>query len=160
MSRRGRDEGSATLWVVCAMAVVVAVGGACAAVGTVTVDRHRADAAADAAALAAAADVLAGQSGACAAGAVIAKADGATLTRCGLAGAAAQVEVTVALPGLLGRFGVAVGRARAGPALRSAGYQVDRGVGPADPDDRRQQPQRSGLVERLIPVAALGRMDT
>jgi secretion/DNA translocation related TadE-like protein len=97
------------------MAVVLTVGGACGSVGVVTVERHRADTAADAAALAAAGQVIAGPVAACAAAAAIARTDGAALTRCGLDGAGAQVEVSVALPGALGRFGEAVGRARAGP---------------------------------------------
>jgi secretion/DNA translocation related TadE-like protein len=111
-----RDAGSATLWVVVAMAVVIAVAACCAAVGTVVVARHRADVAADAAALAAASDVLDGQPAACAAAAAIARVDGARLTRCGLDGADAQVEVTASLPAQLTRFGSAVGAARAGPA--------------------------------------------
>jgi secretion/DNA translocation related TadE-like protein len=113
---RGRDDtGSATLWVVTAMALVLGVGGVSGSVAVVTVERHRADTAADAAALAAAGHVIAGQAAACAAAADIARADGAVLTRCGLDGAGAQVEVRVVLPGVLSRFGVAVGRAHAGP---------------------------------------------
>ena len=116
MSSDRPDTGSATLWVVVAMAVVVAVAAGCVAVGTVVVARHRADIAADAAALAAAGAVLDGQAAACTAAAAIARLDGALLTRCGLDGAGAQVEVRLSLPGGLGRFGTAVGQARAGPA--------------------------------------------
>jgi secretion/DNA translocation related TadE-like protein len=113
-----RDAGSATLWVVIAMAVVVTVAMGCAAVGTVVVARHRAATAADAAALAAAGDVVAGPAAACAAAAGVARVDGAQLTRCGLDGAGAQVEVRLPLPGGLSRFGSAVGQARAGPAAQ------------------------------------------
>jgi secretion/DNA translocation related TadE-like protein len=114
--RRGRDDtGSATVWVVTAMALVLGVGGVSGSVGVVTVERHRADTAADAAALAAAGQVIAGQAAACAVAAEIARADGAALTRCGLDGAGAQVETRVTLPGVLARFGQAVGRAHAGP---------------------------------------------
>jgi secretion/DNA translocation related TadE-like protein len=109
------DRGSATLWVVTAMVVVLAVGGTSGAVGIVILTRHRANTAADAAALAAAREVLEGAGPACAAAAGIARTDAASLTRCGLDGATAQVEVAVALPGVLSRFGTAVGRARAGP---------------------------------------------
>jgi secretion/DNA translocation related TadE-like protein len=112
---RRQEAGSATVWVVTAMAVVLSVGGVCGSVGVVAVERHRADAAADAAALAAAADVLAGRQPACAAAAAIARTDGAVLTRCGLDGAGAQVEVRAVLPGALSRFGTAIGRAHAGP---------------------------------------------
>jgi secretion/DNA translocation related TadE-like protein len=115
MSRCRNDTGSATVWVVTAMAFVLGVGGVSGSVGVVTVERHRADTAADAAALAAAGQVIAGQATACAAAAAIARTDGAELTRCGLDGAGAQVEVRVALPGVLARFGQAVGRSHAGP---------------------------------------------
>jgi secretion/DNA translocation related TadE-like protein len=115
VTRSPHDAGSATLWVVTAMAVVLTVSGVSGSVGVVTLERHRADSAADAAALAAAAGVLAGQPSACAAAAAIARSNGAALTRCGLDGAGAQVEVNVALPGILRGFGAAVGRAHAGP---------------------------------------------
>jgi secretion/DNA translocation related TadE-like protein len=115
VTRETSEQGSATLWVLCAIAVVIAVGSAGIAAGVVTLARHRAAIAADAAALAAAGDVLAGPAGACAAAASIARTDGARLVRCGLDGAGAQVEVTVALPGVLRRFGAADGSARAGP---------------------------------------------
>jgi secretion/DNA translocation related TadE-like protein len=115
MSRGRNDTGSATVWVVTAMALVLGVGGVSGSVGVVTVERHRVDTAADAAALAAAGHVVAGQAAACDAAAEIARADGAVLTRCGLDGAGAQVEIQRALPGVLGRFGHAVGRAHAGP---------------------------------------------
>jgi secretion/DNA translocation related TadE-like protein len=115
MSRGRNDTGSATVWVVTAMALVLGVGGVSGSVGVVTVERHRADTAADAAALAAAGHVIAGQAAACKAAAETARADGAELSRCGLYGAGAQVETRVALPGVLGRFGHAVSRARAGP---------------------------------------------
>jgi secretion/DNA translocation related TadE-like protein len=118
MSRDQRDDGSATLWVVVAIAVVVAVATGCAAAGMVVVARHRADTDADAAALAAASEVLDGPAAACAAAAAIARIDGAWLTRCGLDGAGAQVEVSLSLPGGLSRFGRAVGQARAGPAAQ------------------------------------------
>jgi secretion/DNA translocation related TadE-like protein len=97
------------------MAVVLCVAGGSGSVGVVAVERHRADTAADAAALAAASNVVTGEVSACAAAAAIARTDGAVLTQCGLDGAGAQVEVAVALPGVLYRFGNAVGRARAGP---------------------------------------------
>jgi secretion/DNA translocation related TadE-like protein len=115
VTRHARDTGSATLWVVTAMAVVLCVTAVSGSAGIVAVERHRADAAADAAALSAAGRVLTGPGPACAAAAGIARTDGAALTRCGLDGAAAQVEVAVTLPGVLRRFGSAVGRARAGP---------------------------------------------
>ncbi|MBV9488022.1 MAG: flp pilus-assembly TadE/G-like family protein [Frankiaceae bacterium] len=111
-----RDRGSATVWVLLAMAVVVAASAAAIGVGMATVARHRATAAADSAALRVAMSVLDGPVAACAAGAELARANSARLTDCEVSGADAVVRVVVTLPGVLRRFGVANGRARAGPA--------------------------------------------
>jgi secretion/DNA translocation related TadE-like protein len=112
----GRDDGFATVWVVTAMAIVVASAATALCFGAAALERHRADAAADAVALAVALRAVDGPPGACLAGGALARLDGATLTRCGLQGAIADVVVAVRLPGLLARLGPAVGRARAGPA--------------------------------------------
>jgi len=110
-----RDEGSATIWIVAAIAVVAVMTGAVLSVGVVMVDRHRAAAAADEAALAVAAASIDGPPAACAWGTRIARLDGAALRRCDLVDAIATVETRIELPGWLRRFGAAVGRARAGP---------------------------------------------
>lgn len=110
-----RDGGYATVWIVIAMAVVIAAAGVATTVGAATIERHRAAAAADATALKVALDALAGPTVACRDGAALARRNGATLTRCNLDGADATVEVAIRLPGVLAAFGAAHGRARAGP---------------------------------------------
>lgn len=115
-ARRNCDSGYATVWLVAAMAVVGVAAGVAISVGVVALERHRAAAAADAVALKVAMAAIDGPAVACRDGAAIGRLDGATLTTCQLAGSIATVEVTVRLPGPLARFGVATGRARAGPA--------------------------------------------
>jgi secretion/DNA translocation related TadE-like protein len=110
------DRGYATVWLVTAIAVVCVAAGVAVSVGVVTLERHRAAAAADAVALKVAMAAVQGTEVACRDGAAIGRLDGATLTGCRLSGSVASVEVTVRLPGPFARFGVATGRARAGPA--------------------------------------------
>jgi secretion/DNA translocation related TadE-like protein len=116
-----RDAGFATVWVVLAMTVVVVVATLAASVGVVTLRSHRARAAADAAALAAALTSIEGPAAACARAAAVAARDGATIASCRLDGAVAEVRVVVRLPRPLRRFGVAGAVARAGPATRPDG---------------------------------------
>ena len=110
-----RERGSATVWMVGAIALTILVTGAALSVGSAISTRHRAAAAADEAALAVAAAAIQGPPAACAIGARIAAANGARLTRCRLADAIATVEVQAAMPGGLRRFGSASVAARAGP---------------------------------------------
>jgi secretion/DNA translocation related TadE-like protein len=88
--------------------------------GVAVISRHRAEAAADLAALAGARSVIDGSSEACAHAATVAAANGAQLVHCGLSGDVIDIEVAVDLR--LGRIGrwVVTGRARAGPAEQSA----------------------------------------
>jgi secretion/DNA translocation related TadE-like protein len=118
--REPRDQGFATVWVVAAMALVVAAAVMAIGYGVATMERHRAAAAADATALAAALSAVHGGAVACRDGDSLARLDGATVTRCVLQGPVAEVEVSVRLPGMLGAFGPAIGRARAGPASESS----------------------------------------
>lgn len=116
MYRRGGDRGSATIWatgviVVIAVALMFVVEDI-AAVHT----RHRAEAAADLAALAVAERAVDGPSAACARAQILAGRFGVTLASCRLRGWDAYVEVTAGLPIGLGRFGVAHARSRAGPS--------------------------------------------
>jgi secretion/DNA translocation related TadE-like protein len=84
--------------------------------GLAVLARHRAEAAADLAALAGAAAVLDGPAVACVEADRVALANGGRLSRCLVAGEVIEVEVARVLPlGRLGRW-TAVGRARAGPA--------------------------------------------
>ena len=110
-----RDRGSATIWAA-ALAGLVWVGSSAAGLyGSAVMARHRAETAADLAALAAAVHVPDGRSGACAVGARIAGDNGATLRSCEVAGD--EVEVVVSRRVSLGGLGTfaSVARARAGP---------------------------------------------
>ncbi|HZH18757.1 MAG TPA: Rv3654c family TadE-like protein [Geodermatophilus sp.] len=117
-SRLAGERGSATVWVVALSGVLAAIGVAAVLVGAAVVGRHRATAAADLAALAAAERAVRGDPGACAAAVEVAGANGARLTACAVGGGAV-VEVAVAVPVRLGPLGVseAGARARAGPVV-------------------------------------------
>lgn len=110
-----RDRGSVTIWAA-ALAGLIWLGASAAALyGSAVVGRHRAETAADLAALAVAVHVPDSMEGACAVGARIAARNGGSLRDCRVAGD--DVEVAVARSVTLGRLGVftTVARARAGP---------------------------------------------
>ncbi|TKJ31952.1 Rv3654c family TadE-like protein [Blastococcus sp. CCUG 61487] len=112
-----RDErGSATVWVLALAGVLAAVGLALVVLAGAVVARHRAGAAADLAALAAAGRAVRGDEDPCATAARIAAANGARLEECALEPGAA-VLVQVGVPVELGPVGErrATARARAGP---------------------------------------------
>lgn len=120
----GAETGSAALLLVVGLGVVLALGALLAVLAGVAVAHHRAAAAADLAALAAADRALGGLAtspgdGACALAGRVARAHGATLTRCGVDthGSTLVVTVTVALPlrGPAGRLGPVRATARARP---------------------------------------------
>ena len=117
-----RETGSATLLVVAVALATVVLAGLVAGLSAVAVARHRAEAAADLGALAAA-DVLAGRAPGppCAAAARVVRAGGAVLAGCGAQGRVARVEVTVRPGGATGRLGHVAARARAGPSPPAAG---------------------------------------
>lgn len=115
-SRAAEERGSATVWVVALSGVLAAIGVAAVLVGVAVIGRHRAAAAADLAALAAAERAVRGDPAACAVAEQVAGANGARLAACTVGGGAV-VEVAVAVPVRLGPLGVldAGARARAGP---------------------------------------------
>ena len=117
----GRERGSATVWVLVLCGVLATVGVAVVLMGAAVVARHRAGAAADLAALAAAARAVQGADP-CDEAARLAVANGAALTGCEVE-PGGRVRVTVSVPVALGRLGVfsATGRARAGPVPAGAG---------------------------------------
>ncbi|XRQ16821.1 Rv3654c family TadE-like protein [Actinomadura welshii] len=119
MCGRGGDRGAGTIWVL-AFAAVIWVGAVAAvAVGGVRGARHRADAAADLAALAAAARVAVGEDGACASAGRIAAETGARLARCRVREEVVEVSVTVDMVVPMGIGAVTVSsRAKAGPVGR------------------------------------------
>jgi secretion/DNA translocation related TadE-like protein len=113
-----REEGVATVLVAICVATLVIVTGTAVQLGAVLLARHRAEAAADLAALAAAALVLGGTELPCAAAERYARANGAELVSCTLDSFDVRIQVSVRVrAGPL--VGVATGRARAGPALDS-----------------------------------------
>ena len=116
MSRPSGERGSATVWVVALSGVLAVLASTVVLVGAGVVARHRASAAADLAALAAAGRASLGGHDACRVAAEAARVNAAELTSCTV-DADAVVEVQVRVPvrlGVLGHHG-ATGRARAGP---------------------------------------------
>jgi secretion/DNA translocation related TadE-like protein len=126
------QRGSATVWVLALSGVLAAVGLAAVLVGAAVVARHRATAAADLSALAAAGRAVAGGD-ACGTAAEIAGANAADLMACGV-GEGSVVDVEVSVTVRLGRLGVfsATAAARAGPVPPGddVGATAARGVGP------------------------------
>jgi secretion/DNA translocation related TadE-like protein len=106
---------------IAAMALVLAAATIAIGYAVATIERHRAGAAADAAALAAALDAVRGPAAACQQATRLATLDRARLSRCTVSGSIADVSVTVGLPGLFVTLGPATGRARAGPVGAAAG---------------------------------------
>jgi len=98
-----------------AMAALVAVTGVVLQLGAAVGARHRAEGAADLAALAAAAHAVEGPDAACAKAAVVTGGMNAALVTCSLDGWDAVVEVDVAGPAPIAALGSAHARARAGP---------------------------------------------
>lgn len=107
----GPDRGSASLWLVLSVSALCVLITGVLTYGQAVATRHRAGAAADLAALAAADQALAGRDRACAAARRVAVAQGAGLARCEVDGLVADLTVEV-------RFGPFTPRkrARAGPA--------------------------------------------
>ncbi|MEV0381815.1 Rv3654c family TadE-like protein [Nonomuraea sp. NPDC050643] len=111
-----KDRGSATLWGVALMGLLMAIATAFATVGSVRVARHRVNSAADLSALAAAKLAIIDPEGACARAATLAAQNGVTLTQCKITNDTADVwtSLPISLP-LLGTRTL-TGRSRAGPA--------------------------------------------
>lgn len=120
MNRRAEasDAGSASVLLLSLTAVLGLVAALFSLLGGVAVARHRAAAAADLSALAAAGLALDGAGPACAAADRIASAQGAVLLACAVDGEIVQVRVGIRPGGLPGRLGLARASARAGPALQ------------------------------------------
>jgi secretion/DNA translocation related TadE-like protein len=131
VNRSDRPErGAATVLMVGVIAVVVAVATFAAGLGLVVTARHRASAAADAAALAAADTALGATSGIpCERAATVAVAAGVHLAACRQEGVCARVEVRLSVL----TFEVRA-RSRAGPpGGRTACQPADRLRRPVDP---------------------------
>lgn len=113
MRRRG-ERGSAAVFAIACLAVLLVVGAALGVVAAMVHAHRVAQSAADLAALAAADAVGTGRDP-CAAGAAIAAANAARLTSCAIAGRDVTVRVLVAGPRWLGQAGDLGAEARAGP---------------------------------------------
>ena len=118
----GGDRGSVCVWWAVALAAVTAVFLAVLARGTVAAARHRAGAAADLAALAAAERVAQGVGSACGVARRVAAEHGARLVRCQVEGSVVDLTVRLVASGstrwvaVVGVSSVTpVARARAGP---------------------------------------------
>ncbi|MGI8530526.1 MAG: Rv3654c family TadE-like protein [Geodermatophilaceae bacterium] len=125
MIRRRGDRGSAGVWLLGLCSVLVLAATAAVLVGSAMVTRHKAIAAADLSALAAAGKAWEGTESACAAAADIATSMGAQLTSCSLSGVIAEVSVAVSVE--LGVVGLATAEAsaRAGP-VESVAQRLSR----------------------------------
>lgn len=110
-----RDEGGATVLAAFALAALLVVVIAVVHVGSAVSARHRAQAAADLSALAAAGALDRGVADACSSAETIARRMSGRLTECTVEDWDVVVEVSITVT--LGRFGVrdAVASARAGP---------------------------------------------
>ncbi|WP_419996240.1 Rv3654c family TadE-like protein [Streptomyces boninensis] len=147
----GTDRGSATVWTAVVCAALCAVFLVLLGVGQAVLARHRAGAAADLAALAAADTALRGPEAACTAARRVAAAQGATLVRCALTGEVSDVSAAARA----GPFEPQV-RSRAGPANVQP-------TGPRSPlpsrQQRVQQSQGARLAQGVVAVAALRGLD-
>lgn len=106
------DRGSATVLAVVMVAVLLCVTGAGAYLGSAVVARHRAQAAADLASLAAAARLPSGLAAACARATLVARAMRVEHAQCRVV----DLDVVVTVEVAVAFAGVATATARAGPA--------------------------------------------
>ena len=109
------DRGFVTIAVAGLLLMLLSVTALVATLGAVAVARHRAAAAADLAALAAASRALEGSGAACQAAATVARRQSAHLLSCSISGLEALVVVGVRPPGRIGLLGEARATSRAGP---------------------------------------------
>lgn len=126
--RSARDRGAATVWAAGGIAALLVITAVVLEIGTATVTRHRAGAAADLAALAAAGYVLDGERAACDQARWVAEHMGVRLATCRLAGWNALVEVTAQPAGPLARFGPLTAHAMAGPVDGETDSGTDGGT--------------------------------
>jgi secretion/DNA translocation related TadE-like protein len=138
------DRGLATVVAAGAIGIVGLLLGALLVLGSAVATRHRAENAADLAALAGAADSVRGREPACARAREVAERNGATLVRCTWIGWDLQVDVARTC-GCLPVGDVATVRARAGPVVKvmsliAEGAVADRHRTVSSPDERPGYP--------------------
>jgi secretion/DNA translocation related TadE-like protein len=120
------DRGAATIWTAGGIAAVMVVVSGLLSFVAAVVTRHRAESAADLAALAAASWAVAGEERACAQARWVAEQMGVGLRSCRLSSLDALVEVVAEPAGVLGEFGGAAAKARAGPVAWAGWTRVQR----------------------------------
>lgn len=113
-TRPSGEDGFVTAFSVGLVPLIVLMGVLVAAATAVAATRHRAEAVADMAALAAAHHALAGQDAACAAARALTDQEHVVLLECRLDGLDALVTTGMAAPGRLALLGLVHGEARAG----------------------------------------------
>ena len=150
--RRTPDAGVATVWAAAAVAVLTTVLAACLHLGAALLARHRAESAADLAALAAAREAVRGEAPACRRAAEIAAAMGGEVARCRLVGWNALVEVRVAVPFALPGLddGERAGHGRAGSRRATPGSASGRWVPAGGPPRRAPWAQPTCAARRAI----------
>ncbi|MUL46060.1 flp pilus-assembly TadE/G-like family protein [Mycobacterium sp. CBMA293] len=109
------DSGSATVLAVALIVVLIGLMTGAAAVGAAVIGRHRAQSAADLAALAAAGALALGPDQSCSRAAAVAEDMGSRVGRCSVQRLDVVVDVEVTVRFGRWNLGVAHGRARAGP---------------------------------------------
>jgi secretion/DNA translocation related TadE-like protein len=109
------DRGSGAIWLLAVSLVVVLAGAVISVRGLAALARHRAESAADLAALGAATHAVQGTTDVCGVARSVAASNAARLTSCALSGAVVTVTVRCPLSRGLGHW-QAQARARAGPA--------------------------------------------
>ncbi|MEV0514278.1 Rv3654c family TadE-like protein [Nonomuraea sp. NPDC050405] len=124
---QGRDRGSATLWGIALMGILMVVAVALATVASARVARHRVNAAADLSALAAARLAITDPDEACRVAAAVAAENGTKLVRCQVSDEIADVWTSLAARYPFAGSRSLTGRSRAGP--RPAGQPVDQASG-------------------------------
>lgn len=112
---RPRDDGFATVLAAAVIAVTVVLLGLGVGLGGAILARHRAESAADLAALAGASEAVSGTETACGRADDVARTNGAVLTSCVWRGWVVAVVVSRPCHCLPSVAGSAVGRAQAGP---------------------------------------------
>lgn len=118
--RRDRDGGAATVFAAIVSMGLLAVFWLGTQLGAAVIIRHRAEGAADLAALAAAAHATRGTEFACARARWVSEGMRTAMVSCRLADRNARVRVRIEMPGLLSAFDPIGARARAGPVRPSA----------------------------------------
>ena len=125
------DRGVATVWAAGAIAVLLSMAVFGVYLGEAVVIRHHAESAADLAALAGAAQVIAGEQYACAQARRVTDRMRVRLVSCQTQSWDVLVDVAAQPAGWLGGLGAATSRARAGPADTAAGYPESSADGSA-----------------------------